>query len=163
MICQDRAWSGHAWWRLHKESSVHPPSRGSDGLAQLGGATPLQLDGEGVVVSTARSRDLINHILVCFCWVFLLFFLMMLLPNAVCRRRCSAQGALTARMMLVWPEPGIQPVTTITMSPDLKNPRAFPGDHSEPGLKPSPGSRAGDRRERERGGGGGSHRCPCRS
>lgn len=29
-------------------------------------------------------------------------------------------------MMLVWPDPGIQPVTTITMSPDLKNPLALP-------------------------------------
>lgn len=35
-------------------------------------------------------------------------------------------GTLTALMMLVWPDPGIQPVTTITMSPDLKNPLALP-------------------------------------
>lgn len=34
-------------------------------------------------------------------------------------------------MMLVWPEPGIQPVTTITMSPDVKNPRALPDEDSE--------------------------------
>lgn len=38
----------------------------------------------------------------------------------------SRYGACTALMMFVCPEPGIQPVTTITMSPDLKNPRAFP-------------------------------------
>lgn len=36
-------------------------------------------------------------------------------------------GTLTALIMLVSPDPGIQPVTTITMSPDLKNPLAFPG------------------------------------
>lgn len=38
--------------------------------------------------------------------------------------------------MLVWPDPGIQPVTTITMSPDLKNPLAFPeevGEHKQRG------------------------------
>lgn len=59
---------------------------------------------------------------------------MILVPNMECRCCCSAHEALTALMMLVWPEPGIQPVTTITMSPDLKNPRAFPDEDSEPEL-----------------------------
>lgn len=40
--------------------------------------------------------------------------------------RSGCYGTLTALMMLVWPDPGIQPVTTITMWPDLKNPLAFP-------------------------------------
>lgn len=64
---------------------------------------------------------------------------MILLPKIRCRCWCPAHGALTALMMLVWPEPGIQPVTTITMSPDLKNPRAFPDDDSEPELNLSHG------------------------
>ena len=42
------------------------------------------------------------------------------------RLRSTCYGTLTALIMLVWPDPGIQPVTTITMSPDLKNPLAFP-------------------------------------
>lgn len=42
-----------------------------------------------------------------------------------------AHWTLTALMMLVWPEPGIQPVTTITMSPGLKNPRALPDEDGE--------------------------------
>lgn len=56
---------------------------------------------------------------------------MIVLPTVGCWCWCSAQVALTALMMLVWPEPGIQPVTTITMSPDLKNPRSFPDDDSQ--------------------------------
>lgn len=70
---------------------------------------------------------------------------MILQPNVGCRCCCSAHGALTALMMLVWPEPGIQPVTTITMSPDLKNPRAFPDKRQRARVKPLPGSQAGTR------------------
>lgn len=35
----------------------------------------------------------------------------------------------TTRMVLVYPEPGRQPVSTITTSPGLKNPRALPEYH----------------------------------
>lgn len=43
-----------------------------------------------------------------------------------CPIRSGRSGTLTARIMLVWPELGIHPVTTITMSPGLKNPLTFP-------------------------------------
>ena len=39
----------------------------------------------------------------------------------------APQVTLSTRMMLVWPEPGCQPVTTITRSPELRKPQSFPG------------------------------------
>ncbi len=44
--------------------------------------------------------------------------------------RSGCYSTLTALIMLVWPDPGIQPVTTITMSPDFKNPLAFPEERN---------------------------------
>lgn len=41
------------------------------------------------------------------------------------------QGTVTALMMLVCPEPGLQPVTTITISPVLKKPRALPAERQK--------------------------------
>lgn len=49
--------------------------------------------------------------------------------------RVSSYSTLTALMMLVCPDPGIQPVTTITMSPVLKNPRALPGGRVRRGVR----------------------------
>lgn len=40
-------------------------------------------------------------------------------------------GTGTTRMVLVKPEPGRHPVSTTTMSPFLKKPRAFPGGREE--------------------------------
>lgn len=46
------------------------------------------------------------------------------------RRVVIIQGTTTTRMVLVYPEPGRQPVRTITTSPSLKNPRSLPGKQS---------------------------------
>lgn len=42
-------------------------------------------------------------------------------------------GTGTTRMVLVKPEPGRHPVSTMTTSPFLKKPRALPGEKEERG------------------------------
>ena len=39
----------------------------------------------------------------------------------------APQVTLSTRMMFVWPEPGCQPVTTLTRSPEWRKPQSFPG------------------------------------